>query len=109
MCPTITNNIPQIPLPPRALAELVLDISGSMNQPACMGCPDKIDILQDAVSLFVDLWTVVGTPTDHLGVTYFSNGATEFACNPNVNPNCRVIDVNQSISADELRIVFWTK
>jgi hypothetical protein len=97
---TITNNIPQIPLPPRASAELVLDRSGSMNQPACIGCPDKIDILKDAVSLFIDLWAVVGAPTDQLGVTYFSNAATEFACNPNVNPNCRVIDVNQSTSAD---------
>lgn len=97
---TITNNIPQIPLPPRASAELVLDRSGSMNQPACTGCPDKIDILKDAVSLFIDLWAVVGAPTDQLGVTYFSNVATEFACNPNVNPDCRVIDVNQSTSAD---------
>jgi hypothetical protein len=97
---TVIDGIPQIPLPPRASVILALDRSGSMSQPACPGCESRMEILKDAVDLFVDLWTIVGVPTDQLGVTYFSTAASEFACNDTVAPNCRVIDISQATMND---------
>lgn len=52
---------------------LVLDISGSMGNNACGGCDPKIEVLKDAVEIFVNLWTVFAIPEDRFGVTYFES------------------------------------
>ena len=57
---------------------LVLDLSGSMLSPACPGCQAKLDVLKDAVEIFVQLWTALAVPTDRLGITYFRTNVDEF-------------------------------
>jgi hypothetical protein len=56
---------------------LVLDLSGSMLSPACTGCDPKLQVLKDAVELFVQLWTVLTIPDDRLGVNYFRTDIDE--------------------------------
>ncbi|MFX0196680.1 MAG: S8 family serine peptidase [Candidatus Hodarchaeota archaeon] len=63
---------------------LVLDLSGSMLFPACSGCNPKLDVLKDAVELFVQLWTAVAVPNDRIGVTYFRTNINEFDVGGNV-------------------------
>ena len=65
------GDVPIVPLPARAAAMLTLDLSGSMLAPACPGCATRLDVLQDAAELFVQLWSLLGRPEDRLGVTYF--------------------------------------
>ena len=69
--PANAVDAPIIPPPPRAAAMLTLDFSGSMSAQACPGCPTRAVLLQDAVVLFVDLWSAVSVPSDRLGVNYF--------------------------------------
>jgi subtilisin family serine protease len=57
---------------------LVLDLSGSMLSPACSTCEPKLDVLKDAVELFVQLWTAVTVPEDRIGVNYFRTTVSEF-------------------------------
>lgn len=68
---------PVVPPPPRAAAMLALDMSGSMLSEACPGCATRLQILQQAVDLFVQLWTLVGTDNDFIGVTYFRTQVDE--------------------------------
>ncbi|MDQ2088731.1 S8 family serine peptidase [Marimonas arenosa] len=61
-------------------AMLVLDMSGSMGQPACpAGCDTKLQVLQEAVEIFTQLWTAVAVPGDNLGVAYFDSNISEFS------------------------------
>ncbi len=69
--------IPVVPPTPRTAAMLALDMSGSMLTEACPGCVSRLQILQQAVDLFVQLWTLVGTDNDHIGVTYFRTQVDE--------------------------------
>jgi hypothetical protein len=57
---------------------LVLDLSGSMLAPACPTCDTKLQVLKDAVELFVQLWTVFAVPDDRLGLGYFRTNVSEF-------------------------------
>ena len=68
---------PVVPPPPRAAAMLALDMSGSMLTEACPSCATRKEILQQAVDLFVQLWTLLGTDNDYIGVTYFRTQVDE--------------------------------
>ena len=57
---------------------LVLDLSGSMLSPACPTCEPKLQVLKDAVELFVQLWSVFAVPDDRIGVGYFRTSISEF-------------------------------
>jgi len=57
---------------------LVLDLSGSMLSPACAGCDSRLQVLKDAVEIFVQLWTVFAIPEDRMGLTYFRTNISEF-------------------------------
>jgi len=57
---------------------LVLDKSGSMLSTACPTCDQKLQVLKDAVELFIQLWTAVAVPDDRLGTTYFMTNISEF-------------------------------
>ncbi|HUI28921.1 MAG TPA: VWA domain-containing protein [Candidatus Acidoferrales bacterium] len=57
---------------------LVLDCSGSMLDAACPGCSAKLDVLKEAVEIFIQLWTALAIPDDRLGVTYFSTNIRDF-------------------------------
>ncbi len=52
---------------------LVLDLSGSMLSPACSDCDSKLNVLKDAVEIFVQLWSRMALPDHRIGVTYFKN------------------------------------
>ncbi|MGH6928686.1 MAG: vWA domain-containing protein, partial [Dongiaceae bacterium] len=75
------NGVPVIPPPARAAAMLTLDMSGSMSAPACPGCATRAVVLNDAVELFVRLWSAVSVPSDRIGVTYFRTDVDQFALN----------------------------
>jgi len=75
------NDVPVIPLPARASVVLALDHSGSMNLPACPNptCVTRLQVLHDAVEIFVELWAAVGAPQDHIGVNYFRTNVHELS------------------------------
>lgn len=70
-------SVPIIPPPTRAAAMLTLDFSGSMSAPAPPD-PSRAAALQDAVALFIQLWSAVSVPSDRLGVTYFRTTVDQF-------------------------------
>jgi len=72
-CPT-DGAVPLIP--PRTAVKLVLDVSGSMLGTA--GSQTKLAIMQDAVTLFTNLWLETANPADRLGVTYFGSATSAF-------------------------------
>ncbi|HWN10841.1 MAG TPA: VWA domain-containing protein [Pyrinomonadaceae bacterium] len=55
---------------------LVLDFSGSMNDPAPTSGAPKIEVLKDAVDLFLTTWKQYAVRTDRIGVVYFSSDVT---------------------------------
>lgn len=57
---------------------LVLDLSGSMLSPACPTCEPKLQVLKDAVELFVQLWSVFAVPDDRMAINYFRTAISEF-------------------------------
>lgn len=57
---------------------LVLDLSGSMLSPACAACDPKLDVLQDAVEIFVQLWKELDVPGDRMAVNYFRTAIQKF-------------------------------
>lgn len=63
---------------------LVLDLSGSMLSPACPTCDTKLQVLKDAVELFVQLWSAVTVPDDSIGVNYFKTNITPLTIGGNV-------------------------
>ena len=83
-CPE-QDGVPIVPLPPRATVALVLDLSGSMLAPACPGCASRLQVLQEAAELFVQLWALVGAPQDAIGVTYFRTNITTLPLPPEGN------------------------
>jgi hypothetical protein len=76
-CANATGVIPRIP--PRAAVVQVLDYSGSMLDPACPTCPSKLEVLQDSVELFIQLWGVLAGPGDRIGTTYFGSQVVSFS------------------------------
>lgn len=58
---------------------LVLDLSGSMLSPACPACDPKLQVLKDAVEIFVQLWKELDVPGDRMAVKYFRTNIQEFA------------------------------
>ncbi|UCH92757.1 MAG: hypothetical protein JSV88_21010, partial [Candidatus Aminicenantes bacterium] len=50
---------------------LVLDLSGSMLSEACSSCEPKLQVLKDAVEIFVQLWKTFTATDDRIGVNYF--------------------------------------
>lgn len=70
------GNLPRIP--PRAAVVQVLDVSGSMLDPACPSCPSKVDVLKDSAELFIQLWGVLAGPGDRIGATYFGSQVDSF-------------------------------
>ena len=57
---------------------LVLDLSGSMQDAACTGCQPKLQVLKDAVAIFLDLYAAVAIPADRIGVTYFATNVSSY-------------------------------
>lgn len=55
---------------------LVLDFSGSMNDPAPVGGTPKVEVLKDAVELFLKTWKQYAVRADRIGVVYFSSTVT---------------------------------
>ncbi len=72
--------------PPRNPVDiiLVLDRSGSMNSIAAGGTQKKIDLLKDAVEMFIRTWEPYSIPEDRMGIVYFNNSVSKF-------PNASVI------------------
>lgn len=65
---------------------LVLDVSGSMNDPAPGTTTSKIQVLKDAVTLFLETWKDYSVPQDRIGVVYFSTDAVQFGPVPLLKP-----------------------
>lgn len=64
---------------------LVLDVSGSMNSIAAGGTTPKIDLLKDAVELFIRTWEPFSIPEDRMGIVYFSSSiASTFPTTPTI-------------------------
>jgi hypothetical protein len=98
ICPEVAG-LPVVPPASRAAAVLALDMSGSMLMPACPGCPaSRLDVLKDAVELFVQLWAAVGAPEDRLGAAYFRTTVSEFSSGNEPLP--LLIDASAAIVAD---------
>jgi hypothetical protein len=57
---------------------LVLDTSGSMSSVAAGGTRPKIEVLRDAVELFVKTWIPFSVPADRIGVVYFDSAVATF-------------------------------
>ena len=83
---TRDGDIPVIPLPQPVATVLALDLSGSMLAPACNNCPSRLDVLKDAVELFVQLWSQMGRTSDRLGVTYFRTNVDQPQFNGDILP-----------------------
>lgn len=54
---------------------LVLDLSGSMNDPAPGSSIPKVDLLRDAVTLFLETWSDYAVPDDQIAVVTFQTTA----------------------------------
>lgn len=63
---------------------LVLDVSGSMNSIAAGGTVPKIDLLKDAVELFIRTWEPFSIPEDRMGIVYFSSSIATFPSTPTI-------------------------
>jgi hypothetical protein len=59
--------------------ELVLDFSGSMLSPACGTCDTKLNVLKDAVEIFMKLWKGLAVTDDRIGLVYFRTNITKFS------------------------------
>jgi hypothetical protein len=73
------NGVPVVP-PPVALVH-VLDVSGSMLGEACADCNPKLQVLKEAVQIFLDLWTLSAGPADQIGVQLFGTQVTPLILN----------------------------
>ncbi|NOZ52030.1 MAG: VWA domain-containing protein [Gammaproteobacteria bacterium] len=61
---------------------LALDLSSSMNSTPPDGTLPKIDVLQQAVELFINTWTVHAIPGDRMGLIYFNDNTSSIAGTP---------------------------
>ena len=68
-CDLTSTGLPIVPQPPHVA--LVLDMSGSMLAPACQGCASRLEVLQEAVEIFLHAWEQFASPRDQIGVSYF--------------------------------------
>lgn len=62
---------------------LVLDVSGSMGSIAPGGTDPKIEVLWDAVEMFINSWLPFAIPGDRMGAVFLESGVTSF---PTVSP-----------------------
>lgn len=73
----ITGGLYVLELEPPAHAPvdlaLVLDVSGSMAATAVGGGSPRIEVLKDAVELFLQTWRAFTRPEDRLGIVYFDS------------------------------------
>ncbi len=58
---------------------LVLDKSGSMGDPACSGCDNKMVVLQDAAELFIQTWQMLSDADDRVAAVYFDSTVDTFS------------------------------
>lgn len=57
---------------------LVMDKSGSMGDPACSGCEDKIVVLQDAAELFIQTWQALSDADDRIAAVFFDSAIDRY-------------------------------
>lgn len=57
---------------------LVLDYSGSMLSPACPTCAPKVEVLKDAVEIFMRLWKELAVSNDRIGAVYFRTNVNQY-------------------------------
>ena len=77
---------------------LVLDFSGSMLSEACPGCDPKIDVLKEAVEIFLQIWKLLAVPDDEVTTVYFRTNVDELSIGGTSNLN--VIDRTDAIIND---------
>ena len=58
---------------------LVMDKSGSMGDPACSGCDDKITVLKDAAEIFVQTWQALSDADDRIAAVFFDSAVEAFS------------------------------
>lgn len=80
---------------------LVLDVSGSMNGIAPGGTSPKIDLLKDAVEMFIRAWEPFAIPDDRMGVVYFSDAIA--ATYPTATPLLLPFSANANAFIDHVR------
>lgn len=78
--------------------ELVLDFSGSMLSPACGTCDTKLNVLKDAVEIFMQLWKGLAVTNDRIGTVYFRTNVSKFT--DGGNTLLSVIDKTNDMIAD---------
>ncbi len=57
---------------------LVLDYSGSMLSPSCPTCAPKVEVLKDAVEIFMQLWKGLAVGNDRIGAVYFRTNVNQY-------------------------------
>ncbi len=57
---------------------LALDFSGSMLNNACPTCDPKIEVLKEAVEIFMQLWKGLAVTDDRIGVVYFQTNVSSY-------------------------------
>jgi hypothetical protein len=77
---------------------LVLDCSGSMLSNACPTCSPKLDVLKDAVEIFMQLWKGLAIGNDRIGTVYFRTNVNNFEVGGNTMLS--VIDNTNDMIAD---------
>ena len=77
----LTNDRP--PYEPRDPVDIVLllDYSNSMNSPASPSGRDKIEVLKDAVEVFLRTWEVFAHPGDRVDIVYFDDDVDPLSIN----------------------------
>jgi hypothetical protein len=65
---------------------LVLDTSGSMNDPSPGSTVPKMQTLKEAATLFLETWKDYASPDDRIGVVYFGTDAVQFGSAPLLKP-----------------------
>lgn len=80
---------------------LTLDVSGSMDDPAPGETNLKLDLLKDAVEMFIRTWEPFAIPEDRLGVVYFSSAIA--ATHPTGSPLLLPFSANANDFIDNVR------
>jgi choice-of-anchor B domain-containing protein len=57
---------------------LTMDVSGSMSSPATSGGEAKIQVLRDAVEIFLNTWLAFTVPQDRMGFVTFESSVASF-------------------------------
>jgi hypothetical protein len=77
---------------------LVVDYSGSMLSKACPACSPKLEVLEDAVEIFMQLWKGLAIADDRIGIVYFRTNVNNFQIGGNTMLS--VIDETDNMVAD---------